>query len=131
MALAQRFLSHIRAVEEAAYTTATKRLEEFVRVGQRFPEQMQQARVSAGAQIKTKPFEMAPDRPVIVPIQMLNPHAVLTTPPLKLGPGGYAFRGFVLQVDISTEITRTDDDGSKAVITWDVAPDGGDASNST
>jgi hypothetical protein len=35
MALPQRFLSHIRAVEEAAYTTATKRLEEFVRVGQR------------------------------------------------------------------------------------------------
>jgi hypothetical protein len=133
MALAQRFLSHIRAVEEAAYTAATKRLEEFVRVGQRFPEQMQQARVTAGARIKTERFEMVPDKPMIAPVQMLNPHAVLTQPPLKLGPGGYAFRGFVLHVDISTEITRTADDGSKAVIRWDVAkaPDSGDASNST
>jgi hypothetical protein len=128
MALAGRFLSHIRAVEEAAYTAATKRVEDFVRAGQRFPEQMQQARVDAGAPIRTERFEMVPDKPVIVPAQMLNPHAVLTHPPLKLGPGGYMFRGFAVHIDISTEITRTDDDGSKAVITWDVAkaPDGGD-----
>jgi len=135
MALAERFLSHIRAVEEAAYTAATKRLEDFVRAGQRFPKQMQQARVSAGAKprIKTERFEMAPDKPVIVPFQMLNPHAVLTNPPLKLGPGGYVFRGFVVHVEVSTEITRTGDDGSKAVFTWDaaIAPDGGDASNTT
>jgi hypothetical protein len=134
MALAERFLSHIRAVEEAAYTAAAKRLEDFVRAGQRFPEQMQ-AHVSAGAKprIKTERFEMVPDKPVIVPVQMLNPYAVLTKPPLKLGPDGYVFRGFALQVDISTEITRTGDDGSKGVITWDVAkaPDGGDASNSS
>src|SRR5262249_1568548 len=41
MALAQRFLSHIRAVEDAAYTAATKRLEDFVRAGQPFPQHMQ------------------------------------------------------------------------------------------
>ena len=41
-------------------------------------------------------------------------------PPLKLGPAGYVFRGFAVQVDLSTEITRTADDGSKAVFRWDV-----------
>jgi hypothetical protein len=58
---------------------------------------------------------MRPDEAVSVPAQMLNPHAVLTHPPLKLGPGGYVFRGFAVQVDVSTEITRTGDDGSKSV----------------
>jgi hypothetical protein len=134
MALAEQFLSHIKAVEEASWREATKRLEEFVRAGQRFPEQMQASR-SAGSKrrIKTERFEMSPDKPVIVPSQTLNPHAVLAKPPLKLGLDGYVFRGFGLHVDISTEITRTGDDGSKSVITWDVpkAPDGGDASNST
>jgi hypothetical protein len=90
MALAERFLSHVRAVEEAAYTGATKRLEDFVRAGQRFPEQMQSARsAGAGPRIKTERFEMTPDKSVSVPFQMLNPYAVLTQPPLKLGPGGY------------------------------------------
>jgi hypothetical protein len=65
MALAERFLSHIRVVEEAAYTAATKRLEDFVRAGQRFPEQLQSSR-SAGAKprIKAERFEMTPDKPV-------------------------------------------------------------------
>jgi hypothetical protein len=122
MALAERFLSHIRAVEEAAYTAATKRLEDFVRAGQRFPQQLQNAR-SAGAKprIKTERFEMRPDEAVSVPAQMLNPHAVLTHPPLKLGPGGYVFRGFAVHVDVSTEITRTADNGSKRVFRLDVA----------
>jgi hypothetical protein len=122
MALAGRFLSHVRAVEEAAYTAATKQLEDFVRAGQRFPEQMEKAR-SAGAKprIKTERFEMRPDEAVSVPAQMLNPHAVLTHPPLRLGPGGYAFRGFAVHVDVQTEITRTGDDGSKMVFRLDVA----------
>jgi hypothetical protein len=122
MALAERFLSHIRAVEEAAYTAATKRLEDFVRAGQRFPEQLESSR-SAGAKprIKTERFEMRPDEAVSVPAQMLNPHAVLTQPPLKLGPAGYVFRGFSVHVDIPTEITRTGDDGSKKVFRLDVS----------
>jgi hypothetical protein len=63
---------------------------------------------------------MSPDKPVTVPSHTINPHAVLTMPPLKLGPAGYVFRGFTVQVDLSTEITRTADDGSKAVFRWDV-----------
>src|SRR5215813_6596033 len=112
MALAGRFLSHITAVEEAASTAATKRLEDFVRAGQRFPEQHNSARsADAKRRITTGRFEMTPDEPTVdVPVQMLNPHAVLTQPPLKLGSGGYVFRGFVVQVDVTTEITRTDDD---------------------
>jgi len=124
MALAERFLSHIRAVEEAACTAATKRLEDFVRAGQRFPEQHNSARsADAKLRITAGRFEMTPDEPAVdVPAQMLNPHAVLTQPPLKLGSGGYLFRGFVVQVDVSTEITRTNDDGSeKGVFRWDVA----------
>jgi hypothetical protein len=134
MALAERFLSHVRAVEEAAYTGATKRLEDFVRAGQRFPEQMQSARsAGAGPRIKTERFEMTPDKSVSVPFQMLNPYAVLTQPPLKLGPGGYLFRGFGINVELFTEITRTGDDGSKAVFTWDpkLAASDGDASKTT
>jgi hypothetical protein len=122
MALAERFLLHIRAVEEAAYTAATKRLEDFVRAGQLFPEQLESSR-SAGAKprIKTERFEMRPDEAVSVPAQMLDPHAVLTQPPLKLGPGGYVFRGFSVHVDVSTEITRTGDDGSKRVFRFYVS----------
>ena len=131
MASAKRFLSHIRAVEEAAYTAATKRLEDFVRAGQRFPEQLQSSRsAGAGPRIKTERFEMPPDKSVSVPFQMLNPYAVLKQPPLKLGPGGYVFRGFGVHVEVFTEITRTRDDGSKDVFTWDPnADDDGGASN--
>jgi hypothetical protein len=60
---------------------------------------------------------------VDVPSYTINPHAVLTMPPLKLGPGGYVFRGFAMQIDLSTEITRTADDGSKAVFRWEVIKD--------
>ena len=121
MTLAQRFLSHISAVEEAACTAATKRVvEDFVRAGQRFPEQLQSSRsAGAGPRIKTERFEMPPDKSVSVPFQMLNPYAVLKQPPLKLGPGGYVFRGFGVHVEVFTEITRTRDDGSKDVFTWD------------
>jgi len=72
---------------------------------------------------------MSPDKPVTVPSHTINPHAVLTKPPLKLGSAGYVFRGFAVQVDLSTEITRTADDGSKAVFRWDVtkASDSDDA----
>jgi hypothetical protein len=134
MALAGRFLSHTRAVEEAAYTAATKRLGNFVRAGQRFPEQLEKARsTEAKPRIKTERFEMTPDKSVSVPFQMLNPYAVLTQPPLKLGPGGYLFRGFGINVELFTEITRTGDDGSKAVFTWDpkLAASDGDASKTT
>ncbi len=121
MALAKQFLSHIEAVEQAAYTEATKRLEHFVRAGQRFPKELKSARapgVKPGTQ--TLRFEMSPDNPVTVPFHMLNPHTVLDLPPLKLGPAGYVFRAFSFQVDLSTEIIRTAGDGSKAVIRWDV-----------
>jgi hypothetical protein len=57
---------------------------------------------------------------VTVPSHTINPHAVLTMPPLKLGPAGYVFRGFAVQIDLSTEITQTADDGSKAVFRWEV-----------
>ena len=131
MTLAQRFLSHISAVEEAAYTAATKRLEGFVRAGQRFPEQLEKARsAEAKPRIKTERFEMTPDKSVSVPFQMLNPYGVLKQPPLKLGPGGYVFRGFGVHAEVFTEITRTRDDGSKDVFTWDPnADDDGGASN--
>src|SRR5262249_31757358 len=120
IALAHKFLSHIEAVVQAAHGEATKRLEHFVRSGQRFPEQMEASRPArAHLRIKAERYERSPDKPVTVPVQMLNPHAVLTLPPLKLGPAGYTFRGFGLQVDVSTEITRTDDDGSKAVFRWE------------
>jgi hypothetical protein len=122
--LTKQFLSHIEGVEQAAYAEATKRLEDFVRMAQSFPEQLQLAR-SPGAKgpITTERFEMPPDKAVFVPYQTLNPNAVLTKPPLKLGQDGYMFRGFGVQVDVSTEITRTGDDGSKAVIRWEVTKD--------
>jgi len=121
VALANQFLSHIKAVEEAAYGNATKRLEEFVRTGQRFPKQMEASRSPGDKpRIKTERFEMSPDKPMTVPFQMINPHAVLTLPPIKLGTSGYTFRGFTFQVDLSTEITRTAADGSKAVFKWEV-----------
>src|SRR5262249_22457206 len=122
MALAREFMLHIEAVEQAAHAEATMRLEHFVRTGQRFPKQMEAARPSgAKPRIKTPRFEMSPDKPLLVPYHMLNPHAVLTLPPLIKGPQGYVFRGFAFQVDLSTEITRTADDGSKeVVIRWEV-----------
>jgi hypothetical protein len=122
--LTKQFLSHIEAVEQAAYAEATKRLEDFVRMAQSFPEQLQLAR-SPGAKgpITTERFEMPPEKAVFVTYQTLNPNAVLTKPPLKLGQDGYVFRGFGVQVDVSTEITRTGDDGSKAVIRWGVTKD--------
>ena len=45
---------------------------------------------------------------------------IATEAVVKLGPAGYVFRSFAVQVDLSTEITRTADDGSKAVFRWDV-----------
>jgi hypothetical protein len=121
MALAKQILSHIEAVEQAAYAEATKRLEHFVRTGQRFPDQLKAARPpGAKPRIKTPRFEMSPETSVNVPSYTINPHEVLTMPPLKLGPAGYVFRGFVMQIDLATEITRTADDGSKAVFRWEV-----------
>jgi hypothetical protein len=122
MTLAKQILSHIEAVEQAAYAEATKRLEHFVRTGRLFPNQLKASRpLEAKPRIRTERFEMSPDKPVTVPSYTINPHAVLTMPPLKLGPAGYVFRGFAVQVDLSTEITRTADDGSKAVFKWEVA----------
>src|SRR5262245_18352342 len=92
MALAREFMLHIEAVEQAAHAEATMRLEHFVRTGQRFPKQMEAARPSgAKPRIKTPRFEMSPDKPLLVPYHMLNPHAVLTLPPLIKGPQGYVF----------------------------------------
>jgi hypothetical protein len=121
MVLAKQILSHIEAVEQAAYAEATKRLEHFVRAGQRFPDQLEAGRSPvAKPRIRMERFEMSPDKPVTVPSHTINPHAVLTMPPLKLGPAGYVFRGFAVQIDLSTEITQTADDGSKAVFRWEV-----------
>src|SRR5262249_47080546 len=58
MFLAKQFLSHIDAVGQAAYAEVMKWLEDFVRTGQRFPEQMKAARPSgAKLRIKTERFE--------------------------------------------------------------------------
>jgi hypothetical protein len=121
IALTRKFLSHIEGVEQAAYAEAGKRLESFVRTGQSFPQEFAAARTPGGRpRIKTQQFELPPDKPVTVPLDVLNPHAVLDFLPLKLGPAGYVFRAFSFQVDLSGEIPRTTDNGSSnVVIRWD------------
>jgi hypothetical protein len=122
MAMANRCLSHIKAAEEASYADLQARLEDFAKAGQDFTDAMQAAATSEQRPtIDIGPFEVRPNAPATpMPQVLLNPHAVLTRPPLKLEPDGYAYRGFAVQTDMSAQGTWLAEDGSEVTITLSV-----------
>jgi hypothetical protein len=106
MALAKRFLTHVKAVATVAHSDLRGRFEEFARAGQQFPAALEAARSTE----PRSPIKLDTNIP-------LDPHAVLSKPPLVIRDG-YAYRGLTVQIDIPTEVIRQDDDGSESRIRW-------------
>jgi hypothetical protein len=123
LALAARYLTHVKAAEEAAVTALGKRLEEFVKAGRQFPAELKAAatteprpRINAGR------VDLNLSQPSPMPRVVLNPCAVLGKPPLTMGQDGYAYRGLAVQVDLSGGATLRADDGSEVSISWGPDP---------
>jgi hypothetical protein len=121
MDLAKRYLAHVRAAQEAAHASLAKRLEEFVKAGQQFPDALEAAAdAKLGPPIDAGQFQLSPDKPdVKVPLTFLNPYTVLNLPKLTLGQDGYAYRSFVMQTDLSIDVNWRNDDGSEAAFKWE------------
>jgi len=125
LALAARYLTHVKAAEEAAVTALGKRLEEFVKAGRQFPGELKAAatteprpRIDAGR----VDLNLSQPSPTPMPRIVLNPCAVLGKPPLTMGQDGYAYRGLALEVDLSGGATLRADDGSEVSINWGPGP---------
>jgi hypothetical protein len=120
MALADRYLAHANAAGEAASAKLAQRLERFVQAGREYPDAMKTAaKADPPPPIAGPRFNVSPEnRMATVPVTLLNPHAVLTRPPLTIGGDGYAYRGFALGVDVSAELRWRGPDWSETAIAW-------------
>src|SRR5262249_38685262 len=109
---------------EAAYEKLARRLEDWVKAGQQFPEAMKAAApTDVLPPIKGEQFNVSPENPKATePVTVLNPHAILSMPPLTGGVDGYIWRGFVLQVDLSVEMRLRAADGSETVAKYGAIP---------
>lgn len=139
MALAERCLKHVKAVEEAAIAAATKRLEEVVKAGQEFPDAIEAASVAAAAAGGRAPITLgggplvqipSDKTPARLPHPRVSPHAVLNFPPLVIGPDGYVYRAYSLDIDLSGRLSWRKDDGSEGTIDWNMKVSEDDASPS-
>jgi hypothetical protein len=109
-ALAKRCLIHVTAVATTAHSDLRRRFEEFARAGQECPAALEAAAsIEPRSPIKLEPFQASN--------AVLNPHAVLTKPPLII-QDGYAYRALTVQIDVPTEVIRQDDDGSESRFWW-------------
>jgi hypothetical protein len=123
IALAERYLTQAKAAEEAASADLVRCLEAFTKAGQQFPSAFEATRTEQRPPIIATQFQLTPTKPTAdIPISSLNPHAVLTRPPLTIGKDGYAYRGLILDVDLSVTASWQEADGSQASITWAVPP---------
>jgi hypothetical protein len=116
--LAERYLAHVLAAEDAAHTILLKRLEDFALAGREFPDQIKAAAPPESKRIILGDrFELSPDaQEVRLPNTVLNPHAVLSRPPLGFGLDGYAYRGFGVSGDLAGDVVRRDDDGTETTV---------------
>jgi len=115
MQLADRYLTHVRAAEGASAANLQTRFEEFAKTAQEFPDALDAATPkSTSPLLISEPVELNQPRSVA----HLNPHAILSKPPLKIGQDGYGYRGLSLHIDLSTDITWTADDGSELSVSW-------------
>jgi hypothetical protein len=116
MELARRYLAHVKAAAEAAHGRLAKRLEEFVRAGQQFPDALEAAAdPKRRAGMNAGQFELSPAKPTeVMPLTHLNPYTVLDFPKLEIGQDGYVYRHFSVQTDLSMDIKWRNDDGSEA-----------------
>jgi len=123
MPLAERCLMHVKAAEEAAHTDLQERLGEFVKAGQQCPAAFKAARsATPRPSIRAGTFNLSPNQPsALLPNVLLNPHAVLTLLFLTI-VGGYAYRGYGVQVDVSTTVSWKEDDGSEGSVAVAVMP---------
>jgi hypothetical protein len=122
MELAKRYLAHVKAAEKATQASVAKRLEEFVKAGQQFPDALEAAAVAKPRpSIDTGRFQLSPaSLEATVPLSVLNPHTVLKRPNLPIGQDGYKYRSFVMQTDLSTHVKWRNDDGSEGHFKWEV-----------
>jgi len=113
--LADRYLTHVRAAEGAAAANLQTRFEEFAKAAQQFPGALNAATPKPTSPLQiSEPVELNQPRP----LALLNPHAILSKPPLKIGQDGYGYRGLSMHIDLSTEVTWTADDGSDVAVSW-------------
>jgi hypothetical protein len=123
MEVAKRYLAHVEATAEAAYTSLAQRLEAYVRTGWQFPDALEAASKQNPRIIAGERFELSPAQPeATAPLGLLNPHAVLNPPKLEIGRAGYAYRSFSTQVDLPTNAEWGNSDGSKGYFRWAVVP---------
>jgi hypothetical protein len=100
-ALAERYLMQAKVAEEAARSDLEKRLVALTKAGRQFRGAFEAARTGNRPPIIAAQFQLTPDKPEAnIPAPTLDPHAVLTPPPLAIGQDGYAYRSLKLDVNL-------------------------------
>jgi hypothetical protein len=117
-ALAERYLMQAKVAEEAARSDLEKRLVALTKAGRQFRGAFEAARTGNRPPIIAAQFQLTPDKPEAnIPAPTLDPHAVLTPPPLAIGQDGYAYRSLKLDVNLPGGTWRAAD-GWEVSFAW-------------